>query len=442
MSKNENIHIKKNKQTGVINVEVEKNDYETKVNDILKRYTKTAKIPGFRKGHIPMGLVRKQYGSAVKVDEINKLLDSELKKYIQEEKLDILGGPIPSYEAIDWDLDTINFDFEIGYTPEIKLNFKPKKPIIRYEVKADKKSVENQIKNIQDQYGKLISKSKIEKDFEITANFNSESDEINNSSMFKTDSLKPTFLKKIIGLKVGDSISEKTSKIFKEDYELSRNLKIDLNKAKEINLAVELKIQEINKREPADLDQELFDKVYGKNSIKSVTELKDKLSDDFVKQFQNQTDQKLMNDSIEYLIDSTKIKLPSEFLVKWMQLSSEKKISQNEAQTEYEKSEKGMKYQLIESKIIIDNKLQVNFEDLKSFTSELIKNQMLQYGQPIPEEKELDGIVARVMSNKDEIKRLTEQLTSNRILEFFKENFNYKLKKVSYDEYVKEVYPS
>ena len=433
---------KKNKQTGVINVEVEKNDYETKVNDVLKRYTKTAKIPGFRKGHIPMGLVRKQYGSAVKVDEINKLLDSELKKYIQDEKLDILGGPIPLYEAIDWNLETINFDFEIGYTPEIKLNFKPKKPINRYEVKADKKSVESQIKNIQDQYGKLISKSKIEKDYEITANFNSEADDIDNSSMFKTDSLKPAFLKKIMGSKVGDSLSVKASSIFKEDYELSRNLKIELNKAKEIKSELEIKIQEINKREPADLDQELFDKVYGKNSIKSVTELKDKLSDDFVKQFQNQTDQKLMNDSIEYLIDSTKIKLPSDFLVKWMQLSSEKKITYNEAQTEYEKSEKGMKYQLIESKIIIDNKLQVNFEDLKSFTSDLIKNQMLQYGQPIPEEKELDGIVARVMSNKDEIKRLTEQLTSNRILEFFKENFNYKLKKVSYDEYIKEVYPS
>ena len=433
---------KKNKQTGVINVEVEKNDYETKVNDVLKRYTKTAKIPGFRKGHIPMGLVRKQYGSAVKVDEINKLLDSELKKYIQDEKLDILGGPIPLYEAINWSLETINFDFEIGYTPEIKLNFKPKKPINRYEVKADKKSVESQIKNIQDQYGKLISKSKIEKDFEITANFNSDPDDIDNSSMFKTDSLKPAFLKKIMGSKVGDSVSVKASSIFKEDYELSRNLKIELNKAKEIKSELEIKIQEINKREPADLDQELFDKVYGKNSIKSVTELKDKLSDDFVKQFQNQTDQKLMNDSIEYLIDSTKIKLPSDFLVKWMQLSSEKKITYDEAQTEYEKSEKGMKYQLIESKIIIDNKLQVNFEDLKSFTSDLIKNQMLQYGQPIPEEKELDGIVARVMSNKDEIKRLTEQLTSNRILEFFKENFNYKLKKVSYDEYIKEVYPS
>lgn len=433
---------KKNNLSGNISVVVEKTDYESKVNDVLKRYTKTAKIPGFRKGHIPMGLVKKQYGNAVKVDEINKLLDSELKKYIQEEKLDILGGPIPSYETIDWDLETINFDFEIGYTPEFKLNFKPKKPIVRYEVKADKKSVDNQIKNIQEQYGKLISKSKIEKGFEITANFISEVDEINNSSMFKTDSLKPAFLKKIVGLKVNDEVSEKSSKIFKEDYELSRNLKIELDKAKEIKSDITIIFKEINEREPADLDQELFDKVYGKDSVKNVTELKNKLSNDFIKQFENQTDQKLMNDSIEYLIESTKINLPSEFLVKWMQLSSEKKITQEEAQAEYDKSEKGMKYQLIESKIIIDNKLQVNFEDLKGFTTELIKNQMLQYGQAAPDEKELEGIVARVMSNKDEIKRLTEQLTSNRILEFFKQNFNYKLKKVSYDEYIKEVYPS
>ena len=125
-----------------------------------------------------------------------------------------------------------------------------------------------------------------------------------------------------------------------------------------------------------------------------------------------------------------------------MKLSSEKKITIDEAKAEYEKSEKGMKYQLIESKLIIDNDLQVNFEDLKSYTTDLIKNQMQQYGQAIPDKKELEGIVARVMSNKDEIKRLTEQLTSNRILNFFKENFNYKLKKVSYDEYIKEAYPA
>ena len=434
---------KKNKLTGIITIEINKDDYEQNVNDVLKRYSKTAKIPGFRKGFVPIGLVKKQYGNAVKVDEINKLIDSSLKKYIQDEKLDILGGPIPHMDNdINWDSEIINFDFEIGYTPEFKINLKPKKPILKYEVKADKKMVDGQIKNIQSQYGKLISKPKVENNSEITANFNCATDEINNSSMFKTEILKPSFLKRIIGLKVGNELTEIGSKIFKENYELSRNLKIELEKAKKFKSEVSIKIEEINEREMADLDQDLFDKVFGKNSVKSVTEMKNKLSEDFVKQFQNQVDQKLMNDTIEYLIESTKINLPSEFLIKWMKLSSENKISIDEAKSEYEKSEKGMKYQLIESKIIIDNDLQVNFEDLKSFTTDLIKNQMLQYGQAMPDEKEVDGIVARVMSNKDEIKRLTEQLTSTRILNFFKDNFNYKTKKVSYDEYIKEAYPS
>ena len=390
-----------------------------------------------------MGLIKKQYGNAVKVDEINKLLDSSLKKYINENKLDILGGPIPKTDnEIDWDSELINFDFEIGYSPEFKINFKAKKPIIKFEVKADKKMIDNQLKNIQSRYGKLVSKIKIDKTSEITALFKSEDDIINNSSTFKIETLKPSFAKKLIGLKVGDVVSQNASKIFREEQDLSRNIKIELSKAKQYKNNLVITIEEINERELADLNQELFDKVFGKNSVKSIAEMKSKLGDDFVKQFQTQVDQKLMNDTIEYLIDSTKVNLPSDFLIKWMKLNSEKKISIDEAKIEYEKSEKGMKYQLIESKIIIDNNLQVNFEDLKAFTTDLIKNQMKQYGQLIPEDKELDEIIARVMSNKDEIKRLTEQLTSKRMLDFFKENFNYKIKKVTYDEYIKEVYSS
>ena len=434
---------KLNKVSGIISIQIEKKDYEGKVIEVLKSYSKTAKIPGFRKGFVPMGLIKKQYGNAVKVDEINKLLDSSLKKYINENKLDILGGPIPKTDnEIDWDSELINFDFEIGYSPEFKINFKPKKPIIKYEVKADKKMIDNQLKNIQSRYGKLVSKIKIDKTSEITALFKSEDDIINNSSMFKIETLKPSFAKKLIGLKVGDVVSQNSSKIFREEHDLSRNIKIELSKAKEYKNNLVITIEEINERELADLNQELFDKVFVKNSVKSIAEMKRKLGDDFVKQFQTQVDQKLMNDTIEYLIDSTKVNLPSDFLIKWMKLNSEKKISIDEAKIEYEKSEKGMKYQLIESKIIIDNNLQVNFEDLKAFTTDLIKNQMKQYGQVIPEDKELDGIIARVMSNKDEIKRLTEQLTSKRMLDFFKENFNYKIKKVTYDEYIKEVYSS
>ena len=149
-----------------------------------------------------------------------------------------------------------------------------------------------------------------------------------------------------------------------------------------------------------------------------------------------------MNDIIEHLIENTKFKLPSEFLTKWIKMNSEKKLSDDEAKEEYKKSEKGMKYQLIESKLVTDNNLQVNFDDLKSYTRDLIKAQMNQYGQPNPSDKELDDIVARVLQNKDEIKRLTEQLTSNRILTFFKENTNVKTKELSYEKFIKEAYSS
>ena len=168
--------------------------------------------------------------------------------------------------------------------------------------------------------------------------------------------------------------------------------------------------------------------------------MKNKLSEDFIKQFQTHTNQKLMNDTIEFLISSTKIDLPKDFLTKWIQLKSEKKITLDEAKLEYEKSEKGMKYQLIESKIIIQNNLQVNFDDLKKYTSDLIKTQMQQYGQSVTDEKNIEQTVARVISNKDEVKRLTEQLSGERILNFFKENISYKSKKLTYDQFIKEAY--
>ena len=207
---------KKNKLSGIISIEVEKKDYEQKVQDVLKRYSKTANIPGFRKGFVPMGLVKKQYGNAVKVDEINKLLDANLKKYIQEEKLDILGGPIPEVDnKIDWNSDKINFDFEIGYTPEFKVNLKPKKPITMFEVKADKKMVDNQIKNIQSQYGKLISKKTIEK------------------IIYKKSKVALDQYKKIVGNKNNKFVSENSKKEEINEEKLIDNL-IDTEEEEDI----------------------------------------------------------------------------------------------------------------------------------------------------------------------------------------------------------------
>tara|TARA_B100001057_G_scaffold58277_1_gene51689 strand:- start:9421 stop:10743 length:1323 start_codon:yes stop_codon:yes gene_type:complete len=432
---------KKNKLYGIITIVIEKDDYEQKVASVLKKYSKTASIPGFRKGFVPLSLIKKQYGSAVKVDEINKLIDSNLKKYINDEKLDLLGGPIPSENNdLDWTSEKISFDFEIGYSPDFKLNFKPKKPIIQYEIIPDKNNIDDQIKNIQATYGKLISKPKIKEKYEITGSFFSDDNKINESIVFTTDILKPSLRKKVLGLTIGKEIEEQVSKIFKDSKDISLKLKIESTEKEQLNKVIKVRINEINEREPAELNKDLFDKIFGKGLVKNISQMKNKLSEDFIKQFQTQTNQKLMNDIIEFLISSTKIDLPKDFLTKWIQLNSDKKITLDEAKLEYEKSAKGMKYQLIESKIIIENNLQVNIDDLKKYTSDLIKTQMQQYGQSVIDEKNIEQTVARVMSNKDEVKRLTEQLSGERILNFFKENISYKSKKLTYDQFIKEAY--
>jgi trigger factor len=432
---------KKNKLYGIITLVIEKDDYEHKVTSVLKKYSKTASIPGFRKGFVPLSLIKKQYGRAVKVDEINKLVDTSLKKFINDEKLDLLGGPIPSENNnLDWTSDSISFDFEIGYSPEFKLNLKPKKPIIQYEITPDKKNINDQIKNIQARYGKLISKSKIKEKYEITGSFFLNDEMINESIVFTTDILKPSFSKKVLGLTIGKEIEEQVSKIFKDSKDISSKLKIESTEKEKLKKVIKVRINEINEREPAELNQDLFDKIFRKDVVKNVSEFKNKLSEDFIKQFQTQTNQKLMNDTIEFLISSIKIDLPKDFLTRWIQLNSDKKITLDEAKEEYKKSEKGMKYQLIESKIIVENKMQVNFDDLKKYTSDLIKIQMQQYGQSVPNEKDIEQTVARVMSNKEEVKRLTEQLSGERMLNFFKENVLYKSKKLTYDQFIKEAY--
>ena len=189
----------------------------------------------------------------------------------------------------------------------------------------------------------------------------------------------------------------------------------------------------------ADLDQELFDKLFGKDVVTSVTELKEKIKEDAEKQFAQQGDQKLLNDVTEYLVENTKFDLPAEFLQKWMQTAGEEEMAAEEAKEEYEKSEKSLRYQLIEGKLIEKHKLQVTFEDLKDYSKEMIKAQMAQFGQMNPSDEELDDIAARILSNQEEVKRLSEQLMSQKLLNLYKEKANLKTKEITYENFVKEV---
>lgn len=426
----------------VVKVAITKEDYEDKVNQILKDYKRQANIPGFRKGQVPMGLIKKQYGKAVLVDEVNKLLQDNLNKYLTEEKLDVLGNPLPKQQDnFDWEDEEFAFEFELGLAPEFSVPLKLKKPVIHYKIVADDKMIEEQIDRIRKQHGKLISKSSVGTEDEVTGTFVNEEEGIENKATIELSKFKSKkALSALKGKKPGDKVTLNTKGLFKEDYLLSGVLGISREKAEKLAIAVDFTIEEVNEREPAKLDQELLDKLYGKGNVNSVEELKEKIKTDAEKQFEQQSDQKLLNDVTERLIDNTKFNLPSEFLKKWIQTTGEKNLTDQEVNEEYEKSEKGLRYQLIEDKIIKEHNIELQFEELKEFAKSFIRSQMAQYGQLSPAEEELDAIAARVMGNQEEVRRLSEQLMSQKLLNLYKEKVNLKEKKVTYENFVKEVY--
>ena len=426
----------------VVTVEIKEDDYSEKVRDILNNYKRTANIPGFRKGQVPIGMIQKQYGKAVLIDEVNKILQDSLHKYLTEEKLDVLGNPLPKNDTeIDWDTTDFSFEFELGLAPKFEVDVKGKKAITHYKIIADDKMIDNQIVSIRKQYGKLISKNEVEKGDEITGIFTSEEKEINKETTLSTDIIKgKKHQTSILGAKGGDKITLKTKGMFSDDHQNQTYLGVSHDEAHGLDIEVQLEIKEINARELTEMNQDFFDKIFGKDAVSTEEEFRTKIKEDSERQFVQHSDQKLMDDAIESLITNTKFDLPDEFLQRWIMISGEKPLTEEEAKTEYEKSEKGLRYQLIEGKISSENDLQVTFDELKDHTKNMIRFQMAQYGQTNPPDEEMDGIVARIMSNQDEVKRLNDQLKSQKLLQFIKDNTKLKTKEITYEKFIKEAH--
>lgn len=426
----------------IVTVEVSKNDYTDKVQKVLTDYRKNATIPGFRKGAVPMSLIQKQYGKAVLFEEVNKLLQDNLNQYLVEEKLDILGNPLPKVsDDFNWDAEDYKFEFEIGLSPQFSVDLSAKNNLTQYKIIADDTMLNAQVARIQKQYGKIVSTDVVAEGNDVSGVFTNEEKGINNRTTldFETFADKKT-AKAFIGKKVGDTITLKTKGLFNDDHKLMDILNIGHDDVHGLDIEVTFTIDEVVASEPAELNQELFDKLFGADTVHSLEELKAKIKEDAEKQFVQQADQKFLNDVTEHLLASTKFDLPAEFLKKWIQNAGETPLTAEQAEEEYNKSENGLRYQLIEGKIMTENNLQITFEDLKEYTSGLIKKQMAQFGQMNPTDEEIQGIVARVMSNQEEVKRLSEQVMNEKMLTLFKEKAQAKTKEVTYDEFIKVMY--
>ena len=431
------------KLNAVVNISIDKKDYEQKVHTILKDYRKKANIPGFRKGHVPFGMIKKQYERAVIVDEVNKLIQENLDNYIKKEKLELLGNPLPKEKnnSIDWNHGNMQFEFELGLAPKFEIKLDVLKKVTHYEIEPDKKMIDEQINHIQNQYGKIKAKKKIEKGFEINAQFKNEEIDLDTMANFSMKDIKSRKAIKLLNeSEVGSNLNLPSKGLFIDNTTAKRVLSLDDENLKKLSkLDLTLEIKEVNERIPAEINQDLFDKLYKPGTVKSEKELKDKIKEGLQAQFKPQSNQKLMNDISETIVEKTKFKLPSDFLKKWIRSSGKEPMSEEAAIDEYNKSEKGIRYQLIEGKIISDNNLKMTFEELKEFTETLIKKQMSQYGQ-MPEKEKLDGIVSNVLSNKEETKRISNQLMGDKMLKFFIEKAPLKRKKVAFDAFIKQAY--
>ena len=426
----------------LITISLESSDYQEKVDTVLGNYRKTANIPGFRKGQVPLGLIKKQYGQAVLVDEINKILQTEIGKYIEDEKLALLGNPLPKErEDFDWKAETLQFDFEIGMAPEINPVLKTKKAITNYKITASDKSIDEQVVRLQEQYGSLHSKDIVEEGDEVTGLITAEEPKIENTATIALKTIKSkASAKKFIGLKVGEAVKVKTKGLFEKDFELSRVLGISNEEADGLAIEVEFSISEINRREPAAMDQAFFDKLFGEGAVDSVKVMKEKIKADSEVQFGQQADQKFMNDITEAIIAETKFDLPDEFLTRWIQFGGEKELTEDEAKAEYTSSEKGIRYQLIEAELIKTHNLQVSFDELKDYAGSYIRSQMAQFGRMNPSDQEVDQITASIMQNQEEVRRLSTQVMNEKLLDLFKKEGKVKEKAISFEDFIKEAY--
>lgn len=426
----------------VITIDIAREDYEKKVEKQLIEKKKNTAQPGFRKGTVPLTLIRKQHGQAYKLEAINKMIQENLSKYLQQEKLDLLGNPLPVMsEDFNWDADNLSFDFELGLTPQFDINLDAVNDITHYKITADDQMLEEQVMRIRKQYGKMVSKATVEAGDDISGTFTNEEKGINAPAKITLDIFKDKATgDKFIGKKVGDVVTVNTKGLFDDDHQLMDYLKVSHDEVHGLDIDVDFTIEEITMSEPAELTQELFDKLFGEGAVSSVEEIKEKIKEDAEKQFATQADQKFLNDVTEALLHTTKFDLPAEFLKKWIQTAGESKLTPEQAEAEFARSENGLRYQLIEGKIISSNNLQITFEDLKTYTAEVIRKQMAQFGQMNPTDADVQGIVARVLSNQEEVKKLSDQVMSEKMLELFKEKVGTKSKEVTYQDFVKESY--
>ncbi|BAX79710.1 trigger factor [Labilibaculum antarcticum] len=433
----------------VIKLQIVKEDYETRVNNLLKDYRKKANINGFRAGKVPMGVIKKMYGTPVLAEEINKILSEELTKYIRESELNIMGEPLPNeadQKVIDWEKDTeFEFIFDIALSPEYTLNLSKKDKIEFYKIIVDEKMIANGVDMHARRFGSNDPADVIEDKELLKGNFaqvDPDGKLVEEGIVSENVALSLEYMKdedskkKFVGAKKDDVVVFNPAKAFTNKSDIASMLNISKEEAETIDADFQFTITEITKFINAELNQELFDKVFGEGTVSSEEEFKNKIKEDIEKQLINDSDYKFLIDAKAKLVKKAKIELPEAFLKRWI-VATNKDMTVEQVETDFANYSDEFKWQLIKNRLIQENDLSVSQEEVLEFAKKQALMQFQQYGMMDVPEEYLNNYAQQMMQNQDEQRKIYERKADEKVVEFLKEKIKLEEKELTTEEFNK-----
>ena len=433
----------------VLKIKIEKTDYEDKVETVLKDYRKKATIKGFRPGMVPIGLIKKMYGKAVQIDEINKIVTENIQKYITDEKLEILGDPLPKVDEqnkIDFDTQQdFTFSFELGLTPVFELKLSKKNKINQYNIIVDEKMRSQYLENYTRRYGELKKAEQIEeKDvvkgrieaIDENGNVIPEGPSVEETSL-GIDIIKDEKIKKeFIGKNIHDTIDFDLKKAFPNDTEIAGILHKKKEEVADLGANYRFTVNEISRFYPAELGKELFDKIFGEGVINSEEEFMKKIEEEIVANLKRESDFKLMMDIKNMTMEKTDFQLPEEFLKKWLLRVNEKSTAE-QIEKEFDSFRKDLKWQLIRNKVARDNEVKISEEELQKEAENITRYQFQQYGLFYTTDEQIANYAKETLKRDEDAKRIADKILDEKVILLIKELVKLEDKSVTTEEFNK-----
>jgi trigger factor len=428
-----------------ITISVGPADYEPLVDESIKKLQKKISVPGFRPGKVPPGLIKKQYGNEIMADELNKLLSDSLYKYINENRIQILGDPLPKQKEspVTEQKKEFEFVYELGLMPDFKVELDKKLELDYKTVSVDDELIDRYVKDVRRNYGTHMHPETSEANDSLSVDLNEvENGEIKAGGIYHSTKINIASVKneetrsKLIGLKKDDKVILKANDLFENNDEKARSLGIDKNVAETFSGELQVSVKNISRAVEAELNQELFDKMYGPGNINSEAELREKVRKELQTLFMADSEKMFRNEVKKQLVAKTNLQLPDQFLKRWLKAVNEKPLSDEDLEREYPLYAEDMRWKLIENRIIKDNGIHVHEPEVKEEAKHYIRNEFARYGQHADDES-AETMSADLLKKDAEKKKIEEALLSRKVIDTVKEKTSVKEREVAYADFFK-----